>query len=70
MATTEQTPFILDCGSKQSRPATYEQYELLRRFDNVEINCNVSSFTSRISRVDASNAINEAKQGRRVIINR
>jgi hypothetical protein len=62
--------FEIECGSKQKYPATYDQYQYLLSFDNVEMNCNVSSFTSRISRIDASVAIDEAKSGRKVIINR
>lgn len=66
----EEPPFEIKCGSKQNKPATYEQYKYLLSFENVQMNCNASSFTSRISSSIASEAIDEAKRGRKVIINR
>ena len=62
--------FEIECGGKQSRPATYKQYEYLASFANVTIHCNVSAFTSRISVADASEAIDNAKAGIKVIVNR
>lgn len=64
----ESQEVVFETGSKQSRPATYKQYEYLRKFDNVSIECNVSYFTSRLSVSDASDAIDEAKAGRKVVI--
>ena len=61
---------IIECGSKTSYAATYEQYKYLLSFDNVQMNCNVSSFTSRITKSQASEAIGAAKDGQTVIINR
>jgi hypothetical protein len=68
----EGNKMTLRCESKLDKrnAATYEQYKYLLSFENVKMNCNVSSFTTRISKCAASDAIDAAKKGEEVEINR
>lgn len=67
-ATPAEDVIVFEVSGKASTPATYKQYNYLAGFENVELDINVSQFTKRFDRYEASEAIDLAKEGNRVRI--
>ena len=61
--------FELECGGKKAfKPATYKQIEYLKSFNNVTISTSSSQIMKRLNSFELSEAIDAAKEGKKVYI--
>lgn len=60
--------FYLVRENKCSNPATYKQYKYLMSFDNVTSEISTSQFIKYIDRTEASEAIELAEAGEKIIV--